>query len=102
MTWGTRNSGPGTWSFVCPEFLKDRNSGFRRKSLPCRPWCCVSIHIPLAYWGMASLTKQLLGAQLKTSSRVFPGGPVVKNSPANAGDLGLIPDSGRFHMPRAS
>ena len=27
--------------------------------------------------------------------RGFPGGSVVKNSPANAGDLGLIPGSGR-------
>ena len=24
----------------------------------------------------------------------FPGGPVVKNSPSNAGDAGLIPDEG--------
>ena len=29
----------------------------------------------------------------------FPGGPVVKNLPANAEDMGLIPDPGRFHMP---
>ena len=26
---------------------------------------------------------------------VFPGGLVVKNPPANAGDLGLIPGPGR-------
>ena len=26
-------------------------------------------------------------------------GPVVKNPPASAGDMGLIPDLGRFHMP---
>ena len=30
----------------------------------------------------------------------LPGGPVVKNTPANAGDLGLIPGLGRFHMLR--
>ena len=29
----------------------------------------------------------------------FSGGPVVKNLPANAGDMGLIPSPGRFHMP---
>ena len=28
----------------------------------------------------------------------FAGGPVVKNLPANAGDTGLIPGLGRFHM----
>ena len=26
----------------------------------------------------------------------FPGGSLVKNSPANAGDVDLIPGSGRF------
>ena len=29
----------------------------------------------------------------------FPGGSVVKNVPANAGDVGSIPDLGRSHMP---
>ena len=28
----------------------------------------------------------------------FPGGPVVKNLPANAGEPGSIPDLERFHM----
>ena len=28
----------------------------------------------------------------------FPGGPAVKNLPANAGDTGSIPDLGRSHM----
>ena len=28
----------------------------------------------------------------------FPGGSVVKNLPATAGDMGLIPDAGRFHV----
>ena len=29
----------------------------------------------------------------------FPGGAIVKNLPANAGDTGLSPDPGRSHMP---
>ena len=29
----------------------------------------------------------------------FSGGPGVKNLPANAGDTGLIPGLGRYHMP---
>ena len=29
----------------------------------------------------------------------FHGGPVVKNLPASAGDMGLIPGLQRFHMP---
>ena len=32
----------------------------------------------------------------------FPGGAVVKNPPANAGDTGLSPGPGRSHMPRSN
>ena len=32
----------------------------------------------------------------------FPGGTVVKNPPANAGDTGLSPGPGRSHMLRSS
>ena len=36
---------------------------------------------------------------LKTDSRDFPGGAVVKNPPANAGTTGSSPGPGRSHMP---
>ena len=32
--------------------------------------------------------------------RGFPGGPVVNNLPANAGDTGFIPGPGKYHMPK--
>ena len=32
----------------------------------------------------------------------FPGGTVVKNPPANAGDTGSSPGLGRPHMPRSN
>ena len=32
----------------------------------------------------------------------FPGGTVVKNLPANAGDTGSIPGPGRSHMPQSN
>ena len=32
----------------------------------------------------------------------FPGGAVVENLPANAGDTGSSPGLGRFHMPRSN
>ena len=32
----------------------------------------------------------------------FPGGAVVENPPANAGDTGSSPGLGRSHMPRSS
>ena len=32
----------------------------------------------------------------------FPGVPLAKNLPANAGDMGLIPDQARSYMPRSN
>ena len=46
----------------------------------------------------------LHSALLNPNKRVhhcgLPSGSVVKNSPANDGDVGSIPDPGRSHMPR--
>ena len=38
----------------------------------------------------------------KTSNKGFPGGAVVENLPANAGDTGSSPGLGRSHMPRSN
>ena len=38
----------------------------------------------------------------KESCRGFPGGAVVENLPANAGDTGSSPGLGRSHMPRSN
>ena len=40
--------------------------------------------------------------QSKTTVRGFPGGAVVENLPANAGDTGSSPGLGRSHMPRSN
>ena len=36
---------------------------------------------------------------IKSKEGGFPGGTVVKNLPANAGDMGLSPGPGISHMP---
>ena len=41
----------------------------------------------------------LMRGYKKKAERGFPGGSVVNNPPANAGNTGSIPDQGRFHMP---
>ena len=41
-------------------------------------------------------------AVLKRQKRGFPGGAVVENLPANAGDTGSSPGLGRSHMPRSN
>ena len=38
----------------------------------------------------------------KSKQRGFPGGAVVENLPANAGDTGSSPGLGRSHMPQSS
>ena len=49
---------------------------------------------------MAEINTTLLSNYLPMKNKVkgFPGGSVVKNLPANAGDTGSIPDLGRSHM----
>ena len=39
---------------------------------------------------------------LKSPNQGFPGGTVVENLPANAGDTGSSPGLGRSHMPRSN
>ena len=39
---------------------------------------------------------------IKKYSGDFPGGAVVRNPPANAGDTGSIPGPGRPHVPRSN
>ena len=39
---------------------------------------------------------------IKKLQKGFPGGAVVRNPPANAGDTGSSPSPGRSHMPRSS
>ena len=39
---------------------------------------------------------------LEKAKKGYPGSTVEKNLPANAGDTGLIPGPGRFHMPRSN
>ena len=35
---------------------------------------------------------------IKNTSTGLPGGSVVKNLPTNAGNMGLIPGLGRYHI----
>ena len=40
--------------------------------------------------------------RIRVLRKGFPGGSVVKNLPANAGDTGLIPDLERSHVPQSN
>ena len=45
------------------------------------------------------LGNDFLHLTLKAKATGFPGGAVIKNPPANAGDTGSSPALGRCHMP---
>ena len=47
-------------------------------------------------WNLKKDTNEII---YKTETEGFPGGAVVKNRPANAGDTGSSPGPGRSHMP---
>ena len=50
---------------------------------------------------MADLNPNISIIVLNLVGLDFPGGTVVKNLPANAGDTSSSPGPGRFHMPRS-
>ena len=49
-------------------------------------------------WNLKNKTNK----QAKKQNRGFPGGAVVENLPASAGDTGSSPGLGRSHMPRSN
>ena len=59
-------------------------------------WCCLNVESKKWLLLFSCGTKELI---YKTKTGL-PVSPVVKNSPCNAGNMGLIPGLGRFHMPQ--
>ena len=47
------------------------------------------------------ITEEIKG-EIKKYLESIPGGAVIKNLPANAGDMGSRPGPGRSHMPRSN
>ena len=47
------------------------------------------------------LAKVIVLEALRLDYRDVPGGTLVKNPPANTGDVGSIPGPGRSHMPQS-
>ena len=52
--------------------------------------------------GHLNCGSQYFAFLIKSRLAGFPGGGVVKNPPANAGDTGSSPGLGRSHMPRSN
>ena len=97
-----RKPGPIQWSFhimLVPPALATTH-------LPSVLWICLfwTFHLRGIIHDVAFCV-WLLSLNLRLSrlrGGDFPGGTVVKNSPANAGDTGSSPGPGRSHMPPSS
>ena len=72
---------------------------------------CTSVHTSLSFYMFNAFIylgwewggdRKVLRVKKNTAMGGFPGGTVVKNPPANAGDTGLSPGLGRSHMPRSN
>ena len=63
------------------------------------------LELPNGCWSdlsFKSAGRQNSDFTFKTETRDFPGGAVVKNPPANAGDMGSSPGPGGSHMPQSN
>ena len=61
-----------------------------------------SLELLLKWFQACRVPRLLAEANKKILSGGFPGGAVVENLPANAGDTGSSPGLGRSHMPRSN
>ena len=51
---------------------------------------------------MCQLNEHIKSDSFRHKDGDFPGGTVVNNPPANAGDTGSSPGPGRSHMPQSN
>ena len=51
---------------------------------------------------LSGISLFVFALSIKVKHTGFPGGAVVENLPANAGDTGSSPGLGRSHMPRSN
>ena len=66
----------------------------------CESLCCTPETYLILYTGYTSMkNKQQQNLTSEDQLLGFPGGPVDKNPPVNAGDTDFIPFLGRFHLP---
>ena len=61
--------------------------------------CCVKILYISSFNLVSSLLRHYINHLIIMLCWGFPGGMVVENLPANAGDTGSSPGLGRSHMP---
>ena len=59
-------------------------------------------HTPEQSVGHDKIKREIKNILKQIKMEGFPGGAVVENPPANAGDTGSSPGLGRSHMPRSN
>ena len=90
-----------TWTSIVGESCSTVNNTTCRWMIHRSPWSFMLD--PQTFSALESFrTIWVTWGASKTNIRGFPGGAVVENLPANAGDTGSSPGLGRSHMPRSN
>ena len=96
----TAPPGKPCWLFNRDDYIISNSDRFDAP-LPLVPFPSSSAPVVLASLDTCHVPL-LKRMHLKFIYQDFPGGTVVKNLPANAGDTGSSPGPGRSHMPRSN
>ena len=88
-------------------YIPKKWADYTKKS-PADSMCCVNKMVLSLFLKFSTATLHFSHSEsaftfLKESGHWnFPGGPLVKNLPAHAGDMGLMPRLGRLHVPQGN
>ena len=85
-------------------FKREKNvwRHFWQKPVQGGPKPCFLLWIVIGFLKVVPYSLETKKFQLKPPGLGFPGGAVVENLPANAGDTGSSPGLGGSHMPRSN
>ena len=94
-----------TFQMLLDTYIPKKWADYTKKS-PTDSMCCVNKMVLSLFLKFSAATLHFSHSEsaftfLKESGHWnFPGGPLVKNLPAHAGDMGSIPGLGGFHTPQ--
>ena len=87
---------------LCICFVKGFKVNFCNRFVLISQFCSTNVTYVCLEWYRSELKLKYALRDQKINSWDLPGGAVVKNPPANAGDTGSSPGLGRSHVPQSN
>ena len=92
-----------TWDLIKLNSFRTAKESINKKKRQPSEWEKIFANEAIDKGLISKIYKQLMQLNIKKqTTRGFPGGTVVENLPANAGDTGSSPRLGRSRVPRSS